>query len=172
MKKLLILTFALSILNCKAQNQEVKPIVTDMLVGKAIKSDLQKEPFAAWFNPTFENYKPKATAINDLKSKIDGIQITIFMGTWCSDSQAQVPNFYKILKEIGFDDNKVKLITMTKEKTTPEKLEEGLNITNVPTFIFYKNGKELQRIVETPVVSIEEDMLKIVTQQAYKHNYE
>jgi thiol-disulfide isomerase/thioredoxin len=170
MKNIFILAFALSILNSKAQTQPENP--EKMLVGKVIKSDLQKEPFATWFNSTFENYKPKATVVTDLKSKIKDIEITIFMGTWCSDSQAQVPNFYKIINSIGFDENKVKLITMNKEKTTPEKFEEGLKITNVPTFIFYKNGKELHRIVETPVVSLEEDMLKILSQQAYKHNYE
>jgi thiol-disulfide isomerase/thioredoxin len=170
MKNIFILAFALSIINCKAQTKQEN--TEKMLVGKAIKSDLQKEPFATWFNPTFESYKPKASIVNDLKSKIKDIEITIFMGTWCSDSQAQVPNFYKILKEIGFDENKVNIITMNKEKTTPEKFEEGLKITNVPTFIFYKNGKELHRIVETPVVSLEEDMLKIVSEQAYKHNYE
>jgi thiol-disulfide isomerase/thioredoxin len=170
MKNILILFFALSILNCKAQTKQENP--EKMLIGKVTKLDLQREPFATWFNPTFESYKPKTTVINELKSKIQDIEITVFMGTWCSDSQAQVPNFYKILKEMGFDENKVKLITMTKEKTTPEKFEEDLKITNVPTFIFLKNGKEIQRIVETPVANLEEDMLKIVTQQAYKHNYE
>jgi len=51
-------------------------------------------------------------------------------------------------------------------------LEKDLNITNIPTFIFYKNGKEMHRIVESPMESLEKDMLKIITGQPYKHAYE
>ena len=39
---------------------------------------------------------------------------------------------------------------------------EGLNIEKVPTFIFYKNGIEIGRIIESPEKSIEKDFLKIL----------
>jgi thiol-disulfide isomerase/thioredoxin len=151
-----------------AQTNEKKEI----LIGKVSKSDLLQEPFAIWFKPRQESYKPKAMVIDSLKKIKQDYTITIFMGTWCDDSKEQVPHFYKILSAIDFDLSKTALIAVNREKTTPEKYEEGLNITNVPTFIFYKNGKEIKRIVETPVSTLEEDMLKIVTNQPYKHQYE
>jgi hypothetical protein len=40
-------------------------------------------------------------------------------------------------------------------------LEVGLNITKVPTFIFYKKGKEVGKIVETLKTSLEQYMLGI-----------
>jgi hypothetical protein len=60
---------------------------------------------------------------------------------------------------------------MTREKNTPQNYEEGLGITNVPTFIFYKDGKELNRIVEFPIEDLESDMLKILQGEPYKHAY-
>jgi thiol-disulfide isomerase/thioredoxin len=159
--------------NNNAVQEKNKPIIKEMLVGKIMKSELQLDPFVTWFNPGERDYTPKPATIAALKkiSKED-LTITIFMGTWCSDSQTQVPRFYKILTEMEFDTNNLTLIAMTKDKTTPEKYEQALKITNVPTFIFYKKGTELQRIVESPVETLEEDMLKILSGMPYKHTYE
>ena len=60
---------------------------------------------------------------------------------------------------------------MDRNKTTPDTYENGLNITNVPTFIFYEKGVEINRIVESPIKSLEEDMLEILTGSSYKPNY-
>ena len=61
---------------------------------------------------------------------------------------------------------------MTRDKTTPQKYEENLNITNIPTFIFYKDGQELNRIVEFPIEDLETDMVKILNEEPYKHAYD
>lgn len=152
--------------------QETEKPEDPILLGLKTKTDLQTEPYNMWFSSGEETYKTNIPTITLLRNAPQDYEITIFMGTWCGDSKAQVPHFYKILNEIDFDLSKVKLITTDREKKTPEKFEEGLNITNVPTFIFYKNGKELHRIVELPVASLEADMLKIISGQPYKHSYE
>ena len=38
----------------------------------------------------------------------------------------------------------------------------GYEIEYVPTFIFYREDKEIGRIIETPILSLEEDMLAIL----------
>jgi hypothetical protein len=48
---------------------------------------------------------------------------------------------------------------------SPEKQEKRLNITHVPTFIYYRNEKELGRIVENPMESLEKDTQAIVQVQ-------
>lgn len=152
---------------------EVTTVQTnDMLVGKHDKKALLKIPYNLWFQPNYENYKPNTATLSELKKHTEGVTVTVFMGTWCEDSQHRLPEFYKVLDAIGFDTEKVTLIMVDKSKTTPEKFENGLNITNVPTFIFYKNGKELHRIVESFMESAEKDMLKILRGQPYKHAYE
>ncbi len=177
-KAITLIALTTTIISCKAQTKPIMKsettVVTtnEMLVGKRTKEELLKLPYNLWYNPNHDNYKPDASIINDLKKNIRDISITVFMGTWCEDSQQQVPHFYKILEALQFDDNNVTLITVDKNKTTPEQFEKGLNITNVPTFIIYKDGKELHRIVERPMETLEKDMHKIVTGQPYKHAYE
>ncbi|WP_320815362.1 thioredoxin family protein [Flavobacterium sp.] len=148
-----------------------KQIEDGILVGKAKRTDLQQIPFNDWFAQGYNNYVINEEMEDKIEKELKDYTITIFMGTWCEDSQNQVPKFYKILEEVDFPLRKVTLITMKRDKTTPEQFEKGLNITNVPTFIFYKNGKEVNRIVESPRVSLEQDVIDILYGNNYKHIY-
>ena len=60
------------------------------------------------------------------------------MGTWCDDSQREIPHFFKLLQTLEFDQQHVEMYAMSEEKTTPENFEKGLEIYNVPTIIFFK----------------------------------
>ena len=51
---------------------------------------------------------------------------------------------------------------MDRNKSSSGTEIQSLNIELVPTFIFYKNENEIGRIIETPEISIESDMLKIL----------
>ena len=42
---------------------------------------------------------------------------------------------------------------------------------NINYFIFKKKGIEINRIVESPVNTLEKDILSIVNQEGYKHIY-
>jgi thiol-disulfide isomerase/thioredoxin len=88
------------------------------------------------------------------------------MGSWCGDSQEQVPKFYKIISLLNFDENKIQLIAVDRKKHAREydALVQSLNIELIPTFIFYKNGKEIGRIIETPKETLEADILEILNQ--------
>jgi thiol-disulfide isomerase/thioredoxin len=142
-----------------------------MLLGKANRKGLQMDAFKGWFNPGYTDYKVDSETLEQLKPLLKDVNITVFMGTWCEDSQRETPHFYKILDEANFSESKLTLITVSDEKTTPQGFENGKNITNVPTLIFYKNEKELGRIVEYPVESLEKDMLAILSGKEYKHAY-
>jgi hypothetical protein len=37
-----------------------------------------------------------------------------------------------------------------------------IQVSNIPTFIFFKDGKELGRIIEKPVVTLEDDLAKLL----------
>jgi len=64
------------------------------------------------------------------------------------------------------------MIAVSEEKDTPEKIEEKFKVTNVPSIILSKDGKEVGRIVEYPLESLEKDMAKILSDEEYKHAYE
>ena len=64
------------------------------------------------------------------------------------------------------------MITENRSKKTPNNLQHGFNIKRVPTFIFYKKGKEIGRYVEYARESLEKDLLKIVSGEPYRHSYD
>lgn len=151
----------------EAEEKEELPI----LVGIKTRNDIVSSPYDAWFAPAYATYQVDKTLTDQIKPLTDEVTIKIFMGTWCEDSQREVPHFYKILDALKFDVKRVELITLDEEKQTPDHYEDPFAITNVPTFIFSKDGIEMNRIVESPVISLEQDMLNILSGAAYKHTY-
>ncbi|WP_430409860.1 thioredoxin family protein [Kordia sp.] len=149
------------------ESAEKLPILTGIQSREAIAT----APYDSWFGATYAVYSVDKETLDTVKPLTNDVKIKIFMGTWCEDSQREVPHFYKIADVLKLDEKNIELITVDEEKETPEHLEDGFNITNVPTFIFFKDGKEINRIVEFPVTSLEKDMLHILSGEAYKHSY-
>lgn len=171
MKKIILLLLPFVFLNCSPTGKVITKDNEKIIIGKANKEDLEKNSFDSWFTTGFNEYKPNEEITNQLKDKVTNITVTIFMGTWCEDSHNQVPDFYKVLEACQFKERGITLVAMDRNKTTPENFENGLNITNVPTFIFYEKGVEINRIIETPIKSLEDDMLDILNRTSYKPNY-
>ena len=167
MKKTILLLLPFIFMNCSPTGKIITKDNEKIMIGKATKSDLEKAPFNSWFTTGFNEYKPSEEVINQLKDKVTNITVVMFIGTWCEDTHNQLPHFYKVLQECQFKDRGITLIAMDKDKTTPELLEKGLNIINVPTFIFYEKGVEINRIVESPKISLEQDMLDILSGKEY-----
>ncbi len=179
MKKIALLITILAFVSCGTQkNTVVKKVVTAKkntrgnLVGIADKSSFMQAPYQNWFDRNFTNYKIDNVSIAGIKKNLKGVTIKGFMGTWCGDSKRETPRFYKIMEAAEFDFNKLEFITVNRSKRTPDNLQEGFNIIRVPTFIFYKKGKEIGRYVERPRESLEKDILKIVSGKPYKHSYD
>lgn len=145
------------------------------LIGKITVEDLSSNSYKDWFLPNLENYNPKTEKLETIKEAIANYKILVFMGTWCGDSKREVPRFIKILQKINFPFKNLKIVAVDKRKEeykkSPQGEEWGLHIKRVPTFIFYKNGREINRIVESPVRSLEEDIIAIIKQEKYSPNY-
>ena len=179
MKKLILLISIIVLSSCGTQqkgieNKKVTAVKNQRgdLVGFANKESFQQAPYKTWFTQKFNTYEPNQSTIAPLTKNLKGIKIKGFMGTWCGDSKRETPHFYKILEQTGFNLNNFQLITVNRNKKTPDNLQEGFDIKRVPTFIFYQDGKEIGRYVEYAQESLEEDMLKIVAGKAYKHSYD
>lgn len=149
------------------EEEEELPIITGVQTREVISA----APYDSWFAPAYATYSVDKETAEKTQALLAGVNVKIFMGTWCEDSQREVPQFYKILDLLKVSEDNLELITVDREKMTPEHLEDGFDITNVPTFIFYKDGKEINRIVESPVTSLEKDMLRILSGEDYKHTY-
>lgn len=142
-----------------------------ILVGLHSRKELEIAPYKQWFDENYQDYKINDSLLSELKPLLDGITVKVFMGTWCSDSQYHVPSFFKIMDKADYSYEDFELYSMTEDKVTPENFEQGLNVKQVPTFIIYKDGKELNRIVEYPIVSLEKDLLDILQNKDYKNPY-
>ncbi|GAA4315630.1 hypothetical protein GCM10023115_26620 [Pontixanthobacter gangjinensis] len=151
---------------------EENEVQKDMLLGEFTKKDLQKKPFSKWFEPRYTNFTPESEAMETIRKNIKDYDIKVLMGTWCGDSKREVPKLLKILDNSDFDYDQLEMVAVDYNKTTPSMIEKELDVHRVPTIIFYKDGKEVNRFVEySQEESIEEDLAKIVNGETYKNSY-
>lgn len=178
MKKFIILFIVLStFVKTTAQSFNTEIIKEDKkpeLIGIINKDALSSNTYQEWFLKNYEDYQPNDAVIAKTKSLLSQYTIKAFMGTWCGDSRKEIPRFYKILEETEFPLDRLFLVALSRDKEnykqSPGGEQEGINIHRVPTFIFYKDGIEVNRIVESPITSLEEDIIKIL-QGDYQSNY-
>lgn len=136
-----------------AQNQYEVSIDTDG--GKILKGILSRDLvekdtsfYNKWYAANFKAYAPHAEALAGLKKHKDSLQLLVFMGTWCEDSHFIIPKLFHLADAAGFSSDKISLIGTDRAKKTLGHLCETMGVTNVPTIIVMKKGKELGRIVE------------------------
>lgn len=145
------------------------------LLGKINLDGLNSETYQTWFQQGHQSYDVDEILVKAIKEPLKHHQIKLFLGTWCGDSKREVPRIIKILEIANFPMNKLEIIALDRRKglvkTSPTGEEKGLNIIKVPTIVFFKGGKEVNRIVETPIESLEEDMVQIVSGKPYTPNY-
>jgi thiol-disulfide isomerase/thioredoxin len=174
MKKKLFPILLGTILTCSASIAQAQKVVVNrevetekdgkMLLGIQLKDQLQKAPYADWYNTEYTGYQTDKKAIAELKKqKLGSYKIIAVIGTWCEDSHRELPRLMKILEEIKYPENKLTLLAVNRKRESPTG-EEGLyNIQKVPTFILFKYGKEIGRITEMPKSGwLERDLLEIL----------
>lgn len=174
-----LLSYCLALLFCsnlsaQSINQEIdssKPY----LVGKINKEGLQSGAYAQWFEKNYNNHKPDPTTTEALQESLSDYTIKAFLGTWCGDSKREVPRLYAVLDAANFPLQRLTTVALDKQakvyRQSPGGEQEALNVFRVPTIIVFKDGKEVNRIIERPKVSIEDDLLAIVNGN-YQPNYQ
>jgi|YelNatPaOPRAMG01_1025707.scaffolds.fasta_scaffold39083_4 hypothetical protein len=143
-------------------------IVTDshtgapILIGYCNRQAFNDTSFSWWFESMYDLYNVDSLVANECAPKLKKVDITIVMGTWCSDSRREVPRLFKILDYLKYPSDKVTIIAIDRDKKGRGDDIKNLKIELIPTIIFYRDKKEIGRIVESPKVSLEKDMLKIL----------
>ncbi len=158
----------------------IAPSVADetppMLLGACDAGDLSQEPYDAWFTPGYEGYVPDPAVLAALRQQnVEGTELTIFFGTWCGDSRREVPRLLQLLDAMGWPEEQRRLVAVDRaesmHKRSPDGEERGLEIYRVPTLIIERDGVESGRIVEHPALSLERDLLAIVSGASYQPSY-
>jgi len=135
----------------------------EILYGYCDRSGLQEGEFGMAFSEYYRNYKPDKAVIKQLRKLHKEAEITIVLGTWCSDAKKQVPRFFKILDQAKFNKQRITMICVNRDKEVEDIDIRKLGIQRVPTFIVYVKGREAGRIIEKPYQTIEKDLLMFLS---------
>ena len=133
-----------------------------MAVGVGDRSVFADTAFASWFDQEYDTFETDPSLFGHVAEKLTKISIDIVLGTWCSDSRREVPRFLKITDLLMITPGQIRLIFVDRAKHAGDLDISGYDIRLVPTFIILEDGKELGRIIETPVETLEKDFLKIL----------
>lgn len=129
-----------------------------MLIGISDKNALMNDNAFAWFKQGYNSYKPDATAVKTIAGIAPKLHIEVFGGTWCSDTQFLLPQFYKVVDAAGIKYTQITLHLVNRDKKTKDGTSDKYQITNVPTFVVMNGDKQIGKIVESAKVSVEADI--------------
>ena len=153
--KRLILIVLLFLISCSA-NEQIETI------NKQHHGSIEiQELFSEYsiFKKGYDNYVPsELSALKD-----DDIKVVVFFGTWCHDSKRELPKALKIFNVIGINDENIELIALDLNKKEPLGRAAKLNLVYTPTLIFFRESKEIGRIIEKPDISLEKDIELIIS---------
>jgi cyclophilin family peptidyl-prolyl cis-trans isomerase/HEAT repeat protein/thiol-disulfide isomerase/thioredoxin len=111
------------------------------------------------------DYEPDPAVVEMIAASVQqGDRISVYLGTWCADSQREIPRFLKILQlaeQLYGTSIPVDWIAIDRSKREPAALVEGKSIALVPTFIYYRSGEEIGRIVERSEGLFEDHLLRL-----------
>jgi thiol-disulfide isomerase/thioredoxin len=150
MKKFLMIAATIFSVHAAFAQTEISQ---DASGNKVIKGFLTKQELATdsaftWFAQNQQGYTPDQNALQALRANRDSINIIAFGGTWCGDTKYILPKFFVLADAAGLSPDRITLIGVDHNKKTIQHLSEAFNVTNVPTIIVMKNGKEVGRVVE------------------------
>ena len=117
-------------------------------VGVINKYTLQNDKTFTWYTSGQTGYTPELKIVNAFAAAKDSIHFVLFGGSWCDDTQYILPKFFKIQELSGFPDSAISFYGVDRDKNTIGNISHAFNVTNVPTIIIMKSGKEIGRVVE------------------------
>lgn len=115
----------------------------------------------------FGEYAPDAALVETTASLVrPGDRVEVFLGTWCSDSQREIPRLLKMveLMKAHAVDLPVRFVAVDRSKKEPAALLGGQVLELVPTIIYYRDGAEIGRIVESSEGTFADNFMRIVGQ--------
>lgn len=124
---------------------------------------LQQLQTFKWHVDGYANYVCKKEIIDSIKPFAQHLKLIVVMGTWCSDSREHIPALLRVANAAGIPSSHLEFLGVDRTKKCSHPDISPMNIEYVPTiYVFYKS-KLMGTIIETPKLSIEEDLLHLIT---------
>lgn len=112
------------------------------------------------FSDNYRNFKLSAGQASQIEQWPNNLKIDVYMGTWCHDSEREVPRLLKSLQNFQHID--VNIIALDYDKNDPQGRAKRVDIRYTPTFIVYLTGQEIGRIIESPKQSFVDDITDMI----------
>lgn len=109
-----------------------------------------------------QDYTPDPEAVKTIGARGGDVDVLLVLATWCPDSKREVPRFFKIYDEAGLGLDLVRMVAVDRTKKDADGLTETHEIRRVPTFVFFRAGKEIGRITERATTTLEADIAAIL----------
>ena len=150
-------------------------VVVSIGCGSTEQHSTQPEPFTGLisagqliaeypqFRSAYEQYQPSLAEIAAAKS-LSGKSLIVLFGTWCHDSEREVPRLLKLLDLSGVELQSLSLHGVNFNKQEPTNLHRQYDLRYSPTIILLQGETELGRVVEKPIVSLGEDLASFVSE--------
>lgn len=114
--------------------------------GLISKSIISQDTTFKWLHDNAKGYKPDSNIVTAVKNA--KVKYLVFGGTWCEDTQNILPKFFVLTEQAGVPESAITLFGVDRKKQSLPNVSEAFAVTNVPTIIVLKEGKEIGRIVE------------------------
>lgn len=143
------------------QSNSITMSSTEELVGDVSPQQLLASQPS--FMLEYQAYQPQASEVAAIK-RITGKTITVLFGTWCHDSEREVPRLLKLFDAAQLNYDNIQLIAVNRNKQEPSGRYHKLKLRYTPTIILYDGEKELGRVIEKPIKTLGEDLSILLAQ--------
>ena len=130
------------------------------LTGPVTRAAL--ENYETWKTLRAQDYTPDAATVKTIAERGKDVHVLAIVATWCPDSKREVPRFFKIYDQAGLGTGRVTMVGVDRTKKDAEGLTVKYEILRVPTFVFFRGDKEIGRVTERAVTTLEQDIAAIL----------
>ncbi|MFK7864612.1 MAG: TlpA family protein disulfide reductase [Pseudohongiellaceae bacterium] len=109
------------------------------------------------FAKEYESFQPTKSQILGLQG-LEGKEVLALFGTWCHDSEREIPRLLKLIEESEISLSRLTLYGVSRNKDDPAGVAKQHELLFTPTIIVLDDGKELTRIVERPKIGLAADI--------------
>ena len=148
---------AVLFLGCGSSEQQ--PLGTGPITGVISASQLMTQ--YPQFRSAYDHYQPSPTEIDGIKT-LSGKSLVVLFGTWCHDSEREVPRLLKLLDLSGVELKSLSLHGVNYNKQEPTNLHRQYNLKYSPTIILLQGEVELGRVVVKPIVNLGIDLAAFI----------
>jgi thiol-disulfide isomerase/thioredoxin len=103
------------------------------------------------FANNYSQYQPSEDDVKHIASIKKPLHLLIIFGTWCHDSEREIPRLLKLLHQANNPNITYQMIAVGYDNKISEEYELPVSINYIPTVIISdESGTELTRVIERP----------------------